>query len=313
MPKQELEKDALEAVIEDGAPEIENEESEAAFLAAFEEEDDGYTKPEPDPVPETGPDEAGKGDEAEDTDDEEEVEDPKPDDDGPGDPDEESTDPDEDGETPPWMKRMEEMENRMATRMRNVEGHLGGLKSQMMQAKTEAAADGETAPTATQIKDATGRKGSTGKLDALREEFPEWADALDELADNYSSVSSPQVETFTREEVSFLLQDATTRAVEMAKVHIAHPGWEDTRNTPEFVQWRDSQPETTQVLADSPKAADAIKMFDLYKEATQPPAPANKGKTRDRLKRSVAPRTTGAAPVQHVPTEEEDFLAAFNS
>ncbi len=310
MPKTALKKDDLEAVLEDGEPEIQNEQDEADFLAAFDEEDNGYVDPDPKPAEEPAPADADPAPKA---DEEEEGDEPTPEETTPGDPPEEDTDPDEDGETPPWMKHLQEMENRISSRMRNVEGHIGGLKSQMMQAKQEATAEGDSTPTAAQIKDATGRKGSTEKLDALRTEFPEWAEALDELAENYGPTETVAPDTFTKQEVATLVQDAVKQGRELAKVDAAHPGWEELRYTPEFTHWRESQPEETQKLADSSKAADAIKMFDLYKEATTPAAPANKGKSEERLKRSVAPQTTGAAPVQHVPTEEEDFLAGFNS
>lgn len=315
MPKQkEVDESDLKAVLDDAPDdtELDSEENESDFLASFEDDDDGFEKPELDPVPADGSGEAGEGG----TDDKDGTDPAKA-----GDDDGKAGDGDK-GDEPVVepLSELQELENRLATRMRNVEGHIGGLKSQLQrafEAKKEGVQD-TVAPTNAQIQDAAGRKGSTEKLDALRTEFPEWADALTELEENLAAPqaasTAPQGETFTREEVANLVTAEQNRLREIFKVDTAHPGWEETRNTPEFAHWRDSQPETVQVLADSSVAADAIKMLDLYKEATKPAAPANpetKEKSKERLKRSVVPQTTGAAPVQHVPTEEEDFLAAF--
>lgn len=50
------------------------------------------------------------------------------------------------------------------------------------------------------------------------------------------------------------------------RVEEAHPGWQQTKETPEFREWQKSQPAEVQQLALSPRAVDAIRMFDKYAE-----------------------------------------------
>lgn len=57
--------------------------------------------------------------------------------------------------------------------------------------------------------------------------------------------------------------------MEEAKVEAAHPGWERLIKSPKFEAWLQAQNEEVKKLADSPHAADAIRLLDLYK-AGQP-------------------------------------------
>lgn len=96
----------------------------------------------------------------------------------------------------------------------------------------------------------------------------------------------------------------TIQAVEQA-----HPGWKQLQATPDFRQWRDSQPPEIRVLAESYEAVDAIEMLNLYKRDK-----GITGKTSDqlrqereqRLQRSALPDTRTASGARVV-IEEADM------
>jgi hypothetical protein len=54
--------------------------------------------------------------------------------------------------------------------------------------------------------------------------------------------------------------------IAVERVEEAHPGWQEMKETPEFRQWQKTANPEVQKLALSARAADAIKMFDAYKE-----------------------------------------------
>jgi len=139
-------------------------------------------------------------------------------------------------------KRIEE---RLAPRIRNIEGHIGGLKStlgslkeMMSSAKDQAHSEGAEAPSKEQIREAA---QSSEKFDELKGDFPEWGEAMDEqfslmetrLA---SKVKNVDVESL-RKELRSELRDDTLQMVQELNVEIRHPGWAQTVNSSEFTEW----------------------------------------------------------------------------
>lgn len=238
---------------------------------------------------------------------------------------------------------LDQLENRLSTRMRNLEGHLGGLKSQLQQMMTSAKADvtdeGTAAPTKAQIAEASQDRE---KLDELRDLYPEWADALDQevsllegrLAGKVQQVDTNALREYAQQTAAQAAQEArqlgrldamAERRFEAGKWPTAD--WETTLGTDEWASWLESQDEETQNLAFSPKASESVKLMDKYyahvmaaqkkeqelqaqqeKEQQQEKKEQEK---RTRLASAVAP-TRGAATRQAGPSEEDDFLAGFN-
>ena len=219
--------------------------------------------------------------------------------------------------------RFTQLEEKLSQRMRNLEGHFGGLKSQLqaaMEARQETKDQGGNAPTKTEIKEAS---KSSEKLDQLREDFPEWADALDEQFGNFNSqiaetYSPDKIQESMSEMMNTTLGNSISRLRQIIQIDMKYPGWEETINTDGFKDWKDSQSEEIQALADSHLAKDAIAMLDAYhqtleKENQAPTNGAGNERNKQRLADSVAP-TRGAGSRQvNLPSDEEDFIAAFNS
>jgi hypothetical protein len=138
----------------------------------------------------------------------------------------------------------------LPNQMRTLAGHLGGLKSQFQAAadaaKTAARA-GTEAPSAQEIA-AAGASGE--RWSKLKDEFPEWAAAMDErLAGMALGKAAPvdldAIKKGVTDELngSFAArldqtrQQARDEARRLARVDAAHDGWDETINTPEFKGW----------------------------------------------------------------------------
>lgn len=150
-------------------------------------------------------------------------------------------------------KAAEEAERRKAQepfeqlnqRLRNLEGKVGGWTDKLDKALAGAKAEAGTAaaPSEAQIAAA---KQSTEKFDALKEEFPEWAEALEERLGVFeaalkgSGQEQPDVDQVRSEvlsEVDVRVSQAVSEARELGRLDARHPDWEQTINSEEFVAW----------------------------------------------------------------------------
>ena len=168
--------------------------------------------------------------------------------------------------------------DRLEQRVRNTEGHIGGLTSTLNAFREElkaaasvaAASAPGAAPSKQQISAAA---GSLAKWESLKSDFPEWADAIDERL-GAMSAPSPAVDVAAlrkqmETELTAKIRADVEAAFEPRLVDITHRGWRSLVRTPEFVQWINAQPENVRQLAASPKADDAIDLLDLYKGANK--------------------------------------------
>ncbi|NIB43810.1 hypothetical protein HBA55_29680 [Pseudomaricurvus alkylphenolicus] len=210
------------------------------------------------------------------------------------------------------------VEEKFSGRLRNLEGNLGGIKQKLdSMATAKAAADetGVAAPNSQQMSEAA---KSGPAMARLKEDFPEWAEALEEV----QSMAKPNI---NMDELNGKLQAAEDRASstaeelttikEMRKLDKKHPDWEDIVESDAFSNWLATQPTETQHKAQSSNsAADAIAILNDFKATTSAPDLApNSGKSTKRLDDAVAP-TSGGEPIRKGrKTEHEEFLAAFNS
>jgi len=289
---------------------------EAAFKAAFESDEEIDAPPET--TEEAPTDDADKESVSESNKSEEAAE---------SEPVDETTDKDEakskeEKEPPP---EEETFEKKMETRLRRIEGRYGemnrnvqnintniqDLASAQKAAAQQVRSDGSDAPTASQIKDGM---SSTEKYAALKDQFPEWADAMDEGFNNIQSdvLKKTSENTYTRSDVDTIVNNSMASARTLGRIDAAHSGWEDDVKSPEFTQWKLSQPEEIQALGASSDAADAIEMLDLYKvhrksQVTQ----ISDQRKQKRLEDGLTP-TKGGSRVREVPkTEQEEFEAEF--
>ena len=207
-------------------------------------------------------------------------------------------------------------------RIRNVEGHIGSLNGTMKQMREAAMAasaaasnKGADAPTGAQISAAM---KSSEKLEALRQDFPEFAEVFDEIRGQAPSINVDEIRQAA-------VSEATTQAKQIIEQELLAmnedilndqmPDWQQVAGSQEFLSWMSQQTPDIQALYTSPRARDAIKALSLYKEQTASPTDLTaSSRQQQRLASAVTPTRGGKAPLRSPPmTEEEAFRAAFNS
>ena len=225
------------------------------------------------------------------------------------------------------------VEGTIGTRLRNVEGSIGGMKQKLdtfsAAAKT-AETKGAEAPNAQQLQDAA---KSSEKLKALKAEFPEWGEALEETRDQVLSQIPKFNEVEYKQRISNLekqAKNAEQRAVnaeqqavrnaflarQMSRLDATYPEWETTIRSDEYKGWLSKQPQEIQVLTQSENATDALRVLDAYvahSGSTDLTAQKGRQSNTKRLETAVTP-THGRTQTRSQPkTEHELFLEAFNS
>lgn len=139
------------------------------------------------------------------------------------------------------------------------------------------------------------------KWEQLKQDFPEWAGAMEEYV--ASKMGGQQQQNLTPEQVTNYVQQqvAQTRAemgrlLEEARIEGKYENWRDTVNTTEFAQWFTVQSPETRALADSSAAKDAIKMLDLFNASKSVSATDIKQERGARLAAAATTRTGQTPP-----------------
>ena len=166
---------------------------------------------------------------------------------------------------------LETMLSQVTQRLRNAEGHIGGLGSQLkqqLQAAQQVTATGGAAPSASEIREA---QASPAKMEALKKDYPEFAEAMESALNERLSGLEQQLrvaQQAVQQQPGVSQQEIHRLRAEMA-VEIRHPGWQERVQTPEFVGWLNRQPREVQMLAASESPQDAVRLLDLHGEATK--------------------------------------------
>jgi hypothetical protein len=114
------------------------------------------------------------------------------------------------------------------------------------------------------------------KWEQLKQDFPEWAGAMEEyvgskLSGMQSGVQANQVVEYVQAQQAEL-RNQMQAAIEEARVEGKYEDWKETINTSDFAQWFAIQPTEVRALADSPHGRDAIKMLDMFNNVRTKPA-----------------------------------------
>lgn len=162
---------------------------------------------------------------------------------------------------------LEALLNQVTQRLRNAEGHIGGLGSQLkqqLQAATQVSSKGGEAPSAGEIRAA---QQSPKAMAALQRDYPEFAEAMQAaLTEHVQELKAAMPQAVQAPSVT--PEDIARMRAEVA-VEIRHPGWVDLVQTSEFHGWLKRQAPEVQLLAKSDSPRDAIRLLDLHGEATK--------------------------------------------
>lgn len=179
--------------------------------------------------------------------------------------------------------------------VKTTEGRVAAMQREAQQARQAAT---QEAPTQTAIVSAA---KNPEKWEQLKQDFPEWAGAMEEYV--ASKVGGQQQQSLTPEQVTGYVQQqvAQTRAemgrlMEEARIEGKYENWRDTVNTTEFAQWFTVQSPETRALADSSAARDAIKMLDLFNTSKSVSATDIKQERGARLAAAATTRTGQTPP-----------------
>jgi hypothetical protein len=151
--------------------------------------------------------------------------------------------------------------------VKTTEGRVAAMQREAQQARQAAM---QEAPTQTAIASAA---KNPEKWEQLKQDFPEWAGAMEEYVASKLGVSSQQQSLSPEAVAQFVQQEVANTKAEMgrlmeeARIEGKYENWRDTINTTEFAQWFTVQTPETRALADSPAAKDAIRMLDLFSTA----------------------------------------------
>jgi hypothetical protein len=111
------------------------------------------------------------------------------------------------------------------------------------------------------------------KWEALKAEFPEWAEAIEAriAVSEGREAPAPDLRGLTSElnERIEKMNATFQRGLQEAVVFGAYRNWRALVNTPEFTGWWKAQPPEIQRLSSSESGEDAVRMLDLFAEQTR--------------------------------------------
>jgi len=148
-------------------------------------------------------------------------------------------------------------------RLRNAEGHIGGLNKQLKAAQQQATNQGFDAPNAAELAAA---KADPEAMAALKRDYPEFASAMSAALKAELDVMKKQLQP----QQQAALPENLVTADDLANmkndifVEMHHEGWKDRVRTPQFVGWLTRQSREIQMLASSPDPRDAVRLLDLH-------------------------------------------------
>lgn len=219
---------------------------------------------------------------------------------------------------PPSVRDALGMVKSIDGRVRNMTGEvkaLSGTTSELkaaFEAANAAKGAGGDAPSTAQIAAAS---GDAVKWKQMTEDFPEWAEAVEErLA---AGIKMPAAQPVDVAAIRSEVKNEVAMELRAELVEDEHPGWQETVKTPDFKAWYTAQPQDVQALSGSIRVSDAKKLLKLYAErsnepapdapATGEPAPAAPAKhdPKSRLEAAV-PATTGKSVLRAEPMSEEE-------
>jgi hypothetical protein len=160
---------------------------------------------------------------------------------------------------------LESQLGQVTQRLRNAEGHIGGLGSQLKQQQqlaAQVAAKGGEAPSAGEIRAA---QGSAKAMESLKRDYPEFAEAMESAL--HEQLEALKASMPTQQAAAGVTPEDINLMKAQLAVEIRHPGWQDRVQTPDFHGWLTRQPPEVQLLAASASPRDAIRLLDLHSEA----------------------------------------------
>jgi hypothetical protein len=184
--------------------------------------------------------------------------------------------------------------------VKTAEGRVAAMQREFQQARVaQQQVAPQEAPSQGQIVNAA---KNPEKWEQLKEDFPEWAGAMEEYVASKLGSVQPQQGLDPQQVAAFVQQQVDQTKVEMrqaieeARVDGKYENWKDTVNTLEFTQWFTVQSPEIRSLANSDSARDAIRMLDLFHETKKRSASDIKQERGQRLAAAATTRPGQTPP-----------------
>jgi hypothetical protein len=176
----------------------------------------------------------------------------------------------------------------------------GELEKRAQSAAQATAAAGGDAPTQTAIAAAS---GSTAKWEKLKQEFPEWSEALEERLGQAGTQAPANIDEIRKQAREEAMLEGRTEAIRVieenreAQIAEKHPEWKTTILKPEFHSWFNTKDDKDKVRWYNSHRADTItEMLDTYQ--TEMAALSGGAQKQQGVDSSAAPaqQSTSSAP-----------------
>ena len=194
------------------------------------------------------------------------------------------------------ITQLEQANAQLLHHVKTAEGRVAAMQREFQQGR-QAATSVDAAPSQGQMAAAA---KNPEKWEQLKQDFPEWAGAMEEYVGSKLSGMEPGVKAtdivdYVQRQIA-AERETMKVALEEARVEGKYENWRDTVNTPDFAAWYALQPAEVKALADSTAARDAIRMLDLFHVAKAKPASEIKQERGARLAAAATTRPGQTPP-----------------
>lgn len=170
------------------------------------------------------------------------------------------------------ITHLEQANAQLLHHVKTTEGRVAAMQREAQQGR-QAATLVDAAPSQGQMAAAA---KNPEKWEQLKQDFPEWAGAMEEyvgakLSGMQPGVQATDIVDYVQRQLATERESMRT-AIEEARVEGKYENWRETVATPDFAAWFQLQPTEIKNLADSPAAKDALRMLDLFHTAKAKPA-----------------------------------------
>lgn len=193
-------------------------------------------------------------------------------------------------------------------------GRVGAIQRELQlqrNAAEQAAKTVSEAPTKQQMAEAAQDDEAWAEL---KDEFPEWADALEKRTGKLEKKFSEQIESLRQQQPQAPDLSALRREYDQKLLTVKHPDWRELVASPEYQEWLNKQPgDVRQKALESTDALECIEVLDQFTAAKSPVRDVV-DKRRERLANSVS-APSGGRPVRSksiddmTPEEYREYVA----
>ena len=176
-------------------------------------------------------------------------------------------------------------------------GRVGAIQRELQlqrNAAEQAAKTVSEAPTKQQMAEAAQDDEAWSEL---KDEFPEWADALEKRTGKLEKKFSEQIESLRQQQPQAPDLSALRREYDQKLLTVKHPSWKQVVTSPEYNEWLNKQPQDVRQKAlESTDALECIEVLDQF-TAAKSPVKDVVDKRKERLASSVS-APSGGRPVR---------------